>query len=273
MADTYDVTQLNVFKSVKKLNYFYKIKNLLSNMDEKKKKENNIEFIIVEEVKNKVVTEDLGQIFEKAICILYEIEYNRNYLYNIEDAIKIKERIIKLKEIFPYKIIHTASKGNQYDFMCIDNLDIKLSAKTTKKDGKVCPQVIGQPTKKKFCEYFQIDSFVSLEEIKSYIQENIKKMLVHYFDYTFDCSIIYFNKKTDKLLFINKKNNINWDNYIIQFTHIQKKKIWNESSTIKINNIPIGEFQVHNRRDGIKFRWKFENVLNYFTENFDIITL
>jgi hypothetical protein len=239
----------------------------------KKKKIQNIEFIIEEESKKKIITEDLGQIFEKAICYLYEIEYSRNYLYSNEDAIKLKERIIKLKEVFPYKLKHTASKGNRYDFMCIDNEEIRLSAKTTKKDGKVCPQVIGQPTKKKFCEYFTIDNSYSLQEIKTYIQENIKNMLVHYFNNTFDCPIIYFNKKKDKLLFITKLTNIDWEKNIIQFTHIEKNKEWNESSTIKINNISIGEFQIHNHRDNIKFRWNFENIIKYFDNYFSIIEL
>ena len=59
---------------------------------------------------------------------------------------------------------------------------IKLSAKTTKKDGKVCPQVIGQPSKKKFCEFFNVDINFTLEQIKEYIEVNVDKMLNIYFD-------------------------------------------------------------------------------------------
>ena len=50
-------------------------------------------------------------------------------------------------------IPHLAQNGNKYDFTCINDTTISLSAKTSKKDGKVCPQVIGQPSRKNFCEF------------------------------------------------------------------------------------------------------------------------
>ena len=125
--------------------------------------------------KIEVVTEDLGKIFEMGICLLYEIEYDGKYKYSLEEANSIKERICQLKYVFPYNIKHIAKNGNQYDFVSINEEnkgeEINLSAKTTKKDGKLCPQVIGQPSKKKFCEFFGID-YYSLEQIKNYIQAN-----------------------------------------------------------------------------------------------------
>ena len=45
--------------------------------------------------KPKVLTEDLGKIFEKAICNLYEIEYDGKYNYSLEEAEKIKQKIFK----------------------------------------------------------------------------------------------------------------------------------------------------------------------------------
>jgi hypothetical protein len=85
-----------------------------------------------------------------AICLLYEVEYDGKYKYSLEEAKLIKDRIYKLNQVFPYKIKHIAKNGNKYDFVSIENNNINLSAKTTKKDGKVCPQVIGQPSKKSF---------------------------------------------------------------------------------------------------------------------------
>ena len=41
---------------------------------------------IVELLKKKVVTEDLGKIFEMGICLLYEIEYDGKYKYSLEEA-------------------------------------------------------------------------------------------------------------------------------------------------------------------------------------------
>ena len=143
----------------------------------------------------KVLTEDLGKIFEMAICLLYEIDYDGKYKYSMEDARLLKERISSLREIFPHNLCHTAKNGSRYDFTGVVDLSIRLSAKTTKKDGKIAPQVIGQPSKKKFCDYFELSISSSLDEIKSYIIENIKEMLKKYEECTFDCGTIYYNKK------------------------------------------------------------------------------
>jgi hypothetical protein len=220
-----------------------------------------------------LLTEDLGKKFEMAICLLYNIPYDGNYKYSMIDAEKLKQRIGSFITVFPYSIKHTAKNGYQYDFTGEDDDTIKLSAKTTKKDGMVCPQVIGQPTKKKFCEFFNIDLSIKTEEIKTYIETNVNKMLIEYYERTFDCPILYYNQKTDRLLYIKKTTEIDWLNKSIEFSHHKKNKIWGESSSISINNIKIGEFQVHNHRDCIKFRWAFEKLLDTFSENFDITIL
>ena len=155
----------------------------------------------------------------------------------------------------------------------MENEHINLSAKTTKKDGKVCPQVIGQPSKKKFCEFFGIELQYNLEQIKEYIQDNVKALLNIYALNTFDCPVVYYNKHKNLLLFVKLKENINWTNFDITFSHVIKNKKWNESSCIIINNNTIGEFQIHNHRDCIKFRWSFEKILNLFKDNFEIIYL
>ena len=59
-----------------------------------------------------VVTEDLGKIFEKAICILYKIEYGGNYKYSIDQANQLAERLLKLKDLVPYNLLHIAKNGN-----------------------------------------------------------------------------------------------------------------------------------------------------------------
>jgi hypothetical protein len=220
-----------------------------------------------------ILTEDLGKIFEMAICLLYEIEYDGKYKYSLEEAINIKDKLYKLKNVFPFKIKHIAKNGNKYDFVSIDNDQLNLSAKTTKKGEKICPQVIGQPSKKKFCEFFGLDLLYNLGQIKDYIETNVKTLLEIYTLNTFDCPIVYYNKHKNMTLFVKLKENINWTNYNISFSHIVKNKKWNESSSIIIDEITIGEFQIHNHRDCIKFRWSFEKLLNLFKNNFEIIDL
>lgn len=221
----------------------------------------------------KVLTEDLGKMFEMAICLLYEIEYCGNYKYSLEEAYSIKDKLHKLKDNFPFTIKHIAKNGNRYDFVTIDDDKIHLSAKTTKKVGKVCPQVIGQASKKKFCEFLGLNLNYNLEEIKKYIEINIKSLLEIYFMNTFDCPIVYYNKSKNNILFVKSRESINWKTYKISFSHIIKNKKWNESSCIIVDDTTIGEFQIHNNRNCIKFRWSFEKLLKFFHKNFDITDL
>jgi hypothetical protein len=225
--------------------------------------------------KKKILTEDLGKIFEMAICLLYDTPYIGNYKYSMEKAMLLRDKIINLKTVFPHNIVHTAKNGARYDYTCTDtdNKEIYLSAKTTKKGDKVCPQVIGQPTKKKFCQFFGLDISITIPEIKLFIEGNIYIMIEKYFEYTFDCPIIYYNEKGNKIKFIKKINNVIWNDYVIEFRHIKESKLWNESTTIYIEGVSIGELQVHNHRDCIKFRWCFEKILDKFNDKFEIINL
>jgi len=226
---------------------------------------------VVETATSTVQTEDLGKKFEMGICLLYGIPYDGKYKYSMEEAEKIRDRIAPLLNIFSHQIRHTAKNGSQYDFTGLHDETIRLSAKTTKKDGKVAPQVIGQPSRKKFCDVFGIADTSNLEEIKSYIEVNAQLMLEKYFDTTFDCPILYYNQHKDIVQFIRLVSKVDWSSQVIQFT--KTGAAWNESSSIKIGKVTIGEFQVHNHRDCIKFRWSFEKLIELFKESFEIVNL
>jgi hypothetical protein len=222
--------------------------------------------------KRQIPTEKLGKTFEKSICKIFQTPFVGNYNYNTDEADKLSLRIQQLRTIFPHDLIHTAAKGGRYDFISSNNTDIKLSAKTTKSSDKVCPQVIGQPSKKKFREHFGITD--ESTNIKEYIQDNVNSMLDKYFEYTFDCPIVYYNDKKDLALLVTTIMTIDWSSYTVDFSHRRKKTgQWNESTTISIAGIVIGEFQVHNHRDNIKFRWNFINILQNFAKHFEIIPL
>jgi hypothetical protein len=218
-----------------------------------------------------VLTEDLGKMFEKAICLLYNIPFVGPYKYGDDIPTKLIPKIQKIVDLFPVSE-HTAANGFRYDFKSADGK--YLSAKTTKKDKKVCPQVIGQPTKKGFCESFGLPTDSSNDTIKEYISNNLKSMLTKYFHHTFECDIVYYNRNTDSVLYVRTKEPINWDSVNLDFSHIRKNKKWNESSTIYLvkndETYTLGEFQVHKHRNCIKFRWNFENVLSLFPDNFEV---
>jgi hypothetical protein len=222
----------------------------------------------------KVLTEDLGKMFEMAICLNYDSPYDGTYKYSLAEAQSLKNRLSNLKKVFNYNLRHCASRGSKYDFECVDDPSIHLSAKTSKnKIGKVCPQVLGQPSRKKFCEFFALDQSIGLDQIKTFISNNIANLLQVYSAHTFDCPILYYNKHSDVLAFIVLKEELNWAASNINFSHNIRKKLWNESSSISINGVNIGEFQVHKNRDCIKFRWAFENLLTVFGQHFTIVEL
>jgi hypothetical protein len=218
-----------------------------------------------------ILTEDLGKMFEMAICLLYDTPYNGKYKYGLDGPNMILPKIQKLLDHFP-KCKHTAEKASRYDFTSSDGKF--LSAKTTKGDKKVCPQVIGQPTRKTFCEKFKLPNESTNDDIKNYILENVSSMMSEYFDHTFDCDIIYYNRKIGTPLFIHTKSPIQWDTIKFSFSHIEKNTKWNESTTVYATKNgttqTIGEFQVHKHRNCIKFRWNFDNVLNTFPDNFEV---
>ena len=137
----------------------------------------------------------------------------------------------------------------------------------------MCPQVIGQPTKKSFCAFFGIDLSYSLEQIKSYIVENVVSMLDIYFGFTFDCPVLFYNEKNDTVQLIKLVKKIDWSEKSIEFSHIKNHKDWNESSSISVDGVTIGEFQIHNHRNNIKFRWAFVKLLTKFPESFEIVNL
>lgn len=210
-----------------------------------------------------IVTEDLGKMFEMAICIAYSTPYIGSYKYPLDLPNHLAPRLATLKKRFP-NCKHIAANQSRYDF-CVG--DGYLSAKTTKGNGKICPQVIGQPTTKKFKSHFHLTDDI---DVKKFIYENTTQLLEEYSRYTFDCPIVYFNKKTDKLVLINLLGIIPWHNYLIEFSHVLRDKIWNESTTLYCDGTAIGEFQVHNHRDCIKFRWNFETLLTLFPDSFDV---
>jgi hypothetical protein len=215
----------------------------------------------------KLLTEDLGKQLEMGVCLAVNTPYNGPYKYGMDVPEALKPRLMILNNLHP-GITHTAENGSRYDFG-----EKHLSAKTSKRDGMVCPQVIGQPTKKKFCQYFKLPEGSTNDVIKEYIVANYRDMLIEYWNFTFDCPTIYYNKKRNKLIYVTIKKDIEWWDFEYDFTHIINKKKWNESTTLKIGPVSIGEFQVHKHRNGVKFRWSFENLLKAFPDHFEVLEL
>lgn len=220
-------------------------------------------------------TEDTGKIFEMSICLAYGIQYDGKYKYCMKMAEKLKPRLYKLTKLFPM-CRHSAKKGARYDFTCLNDGTIHLSAKTTKRGvGKVAPQVIGQSQPRKFCEIIGIE-YTTIPLLKQYIQTEILKITPILVNYTFDCPNIYYNQEKNTIRYITLTSPIEWDKYQYKWTCIWTE--WNNSSTLKVifgeNEFSLIEFQFHTKsRTNMAIRWFYENFLTIFKNNFNIIDI
>jgi hypothetical protein len=231
---------------------------------------------------NKNNNETIGQCAEAALCEYYNIT---NSISEQRIDKNIKNKIIKLlrdnniKDILPYEIIESCGyKNGSIDFKLKGGQT--LSLKTLKwKDGKICPQKVGQPTLKSWDNIWKQDFFGEKDKnpkrwefIKSNIHSYLNKML----EGVFCCDNLLIIKncssETPSLLFyetksLRKKLDYFKDQRII-YTREEYEERWNEkkqkksemSSTISMNidgkKMIIGEFQFHkNSRKELKFRF------------------
>lgn len=208
-------------------------------------------------IKGKLETEVLGKEFEMAVCLYYGIDYDGGFKYDINKARELSKRLGPLKDLFAPTCQHTASRQGVHDFTYYNSgLTRHLSVKTNKNlQEKISPQVLGQPTEKTFREKFGLTED---ENIKEYIEANTASMLKKYWNCTYDVPVLYYNEQRDKICFIKELNPPDFEQENISFT--RTGKYWNESTTVKYKGKSIGEFQVHNNRNCIKFRWIQQNL-------------
>lgn len=230
-------------------------------------------------------TEIIGISAEIAIANTFNIPVNQNYRDRGDSKI-IGLLSPYIEDIFtknriPTPKILVAENQNDTDFILSDGRT--LSVKSNKKDlGKVAPQIVGQPTSNTYFQHFS--EFFSSQIPKDYQSRaklfkdftfyNINKVINKYWIYLFHCDyMIYFFNILDAKGNISKKPNFvvlekikapTWDKDKFSFT--QTLMTWNESNTLKYNNISIGEFQVHNNRDNFKFRFNMKNILKMIDE-------
>ena len=172
-----------------------------------------------------------------------------------------------------------------------------ISVKTNTNGDKVCPQNIGQTTRQKFMQYFNVTVLENESQttaIKRHILTNVGQMLQDYLNQLNACDYlihIHLKKKTAVPQLGSKETT---ENYLSLFPetqlstaaqevkyiswyhrsffenfHFDHQKItfsrstvetWNESSSVKYNGVSIGEFQIHNNRNCVKFRFHFKNL-------------
>lgn len=257
-----------------------------------KKNVSIIGFIPIQKKKSnskKKNNETLGITTEKCICDKYGISYsvhlkNRSTktlepeICKCIDKFKLKHQEINIIE-------HVGSENRKEDFKYIVNGNMNniytLSVKTNDANGsKVAPQNIGQPGKKKFDNWFKkygldvtkVEEENKNKERKRWIlnKKNCKKMLKDYQNNFLCCdSLLYLKQKKNgefAYSFYTKESLINkfpfTDSSKISFTRtLDTIETWKEGTTVKYDGKSIGEFQFHSKRDCIKFRFIFKNLM------------
>lgn len=220
-------------------------------------------------------TEDTGKMLEMGLCLAKKIPYDGPYRYPLDLPKRLQPRLEKVcAQFFPQTYRHTARRGARYDYTCVEDPSLHISAKSIKKTGgKVAPQVVGQASPQKFAECMGLP-FTTVPDLKRQIQDNITVILPVLASHTFDCPNLFYNASTDTLQYILLTEQIPWSNYAYQWTKPAEE--WNNSSTLKLTTpsgpVAILEVQFHTRsRTNMAVRWCYETLLTQFKDHFFIV--
>jgi hypothetical protein len=223
--------------------------------------------------------ETLGISAEKAICDLYDLAYPLHIVKRSSNIFveKIKSSIEKIftNEFYPIRFLGS-NKGNitkrsksPHDFELSDGSTLSLKTNTGK---MVCPPEVGQPSLDTFLSHFGhlIEPGEDINNsIKECVFKNIGTMINVYIHYLFLSDyILHVTVAESVKAIIIKKTDFNsffFNNENFSFT--RKNPVdWNESNTLKYNDLRMGEFQLHKNRSGLKFRFHFENLIKIISQ-------
>lgn len=195
-------------------------------------------------------------------CKVLENRISSEYVNNI----KLLTLIDKIFKSLPEVNKHIGYENGPIDFICKDNTSLSIKTNLLN-NKKVCPQDIGQISKEKFIKLFIKGNIYTSEIIKKNILINPSYFIKKYLEKTFICTnlVWIYNDKGTYLAKIYNKGLIKNKFFSIKskdYTFTKTFENWNESNTIKYKGITIGEFQIHNNRNVVKFRFNFLNLLN-----------
>ncbi len=226
-------------------------------------------------------TEQVGISAEIAIADLTDVSVVEKYRRRgrLELIQHISPALVETLSQIPRPISHTAERGNPIDFTLEG--EKTLSVKSNKQGaGKIAPQKIGQATATSFWGHLpqfapegidtsKLSYAESTKLFKKVALSNTTELLTAYWENTFDCDymIYVYNVLTDEeqlsagptVNLYKKIKSPSWDKSHLTFT--QNQDSWNESCTVKFDDISIGEFQVHKNRNGFKFRFNFGGLM------------
>jgi hypothetical protein len=243
-----------------------------------------------------VVTEDLGKTLEYALCLALGCATPPNFKYSLARATALAARLQPLATHLTARYgayQYVGNSNHEHDFVQVVNTGVgsdnrfALSVKSVKQLAhcKICPQVIGQTTCRKFCARFHIsDASESTTPatdprgaIKQFIAQNLHRCISEYTRTTFHCLLVLYVEDTDDLMLIQLAPGTRWDAAPhLNFSLSRAGTAWHESSTLyarrqgttTAQQVAIGEFQIHNHRDTVKFRFDMQKILQMFANYF-----
>lgn len=219
-------------------------------------------------------TEQLGVLVEKSMCKIVDIPFNTKRKYeDLPNEIECDITETVGPVLKRMKLEHVGHLNKNYDFL--DKLDNKtVSVKTLMSGGnKICPQSIGQCSLKSLS--VKLDKqFTSKSCFKSYFSENSLEMINNYLKNCFCCDVTLVYKFDKGCVYSIEKGgngNVEFDKDLT-FSTSKTIENWNESNTVYVDidtkRFSLGEVQIHNNRDCIKFRFNVETLVHMINCNY-----
>ena len=223
---------------------------------------------------------DLGMTIQKCICEKYNLEpsyyamrqfeanYNPEYK---EKILPLIDRIFKALGCTPVLCTTLSDAQSPKERYSPHNFLLSsgdtLSIRTNKSNDKICPRVVGQGGINTFNDFFSdfADKKISdKQEIKEIVVNHIHQMIPVFVDYLLqsDYTIWISDLDAGEFHILNQKNYVDWEYDRNKFSFTKKLAEWNESTTLKYDNISIAEIQIHKNRT-FKFRFAMRGVMQF----------
>ena len=208
-------------------------------------------------------TEELGILVEKAMCNIMNVPFNTKRKYqSLPDDVYDDINTTVGPELKRMKMNHTGNMNMKYDFA---DGDKTMSVKTIMSGNKICPQSIGQSSFRSFNNKTGLN-LSTKDDFKKYFMDNKSDMLQKYLYYCICCDrMIVYKFHSGLIYIIDKCGEVEFSS---DFKFSTSKTIldWNESNTVYVEyddkRLTLGEIQIHNKRDCIKFRFNVDTLVD-----------
>lgn len=220
-------------------------------------------------------TEELGILVEKAMCNIMNVTFNTKRKYDsLPKEVYDDINYTVGPELKRMKMNHTGNLNMKYDF--VDDYGKTMSIKTIMSGNKICPQSIGQ------CSFRSFNSKTGLNlesknDFKKYFMDNKDDLLRQYLYNCICCDkTIVYKFQSGFIYIIDKCGEVEFASNLY-FDTSKTIKDWNESNTIYVNyvdrqqcskTLSLGEIQIHNNRDCIKFRFNVDSLVDMIRNNY-----